>query len=86
METTAGQVLKANDVNMQGQFRLELGATSPASPMPSTAPVSPAAPAVSTAGPQVRIVETCNEYAVLEVTCGCGQKHLVRCDVQPPAA
>lgn len=85
MEATAGQVLKANNVNVQGRFRLELDPTASApvaSPAASAASVPPAAAST----PGVRIVETCNEYAVMEVTCGCGQKHLVRCDFQPPAA
>ena len=86
MNTMAGQVLKANNVNMQGQYRLEVNPAPSASPTPSSPAATSAMTGNASAGTQVRIVETCNEYAVLEVTCGCGQKTLVQCAFQPPAA
>ena len=86
MNTMAGQVLKADNVNMQGQYRLEVNPVPSASPDPSSAAATSAVTGTASVGPQVRIVENCNEYAVLEVTCGCGQKTLVQCAFQPPAA
>lgn len=80
MGQAAGQVLKAKSVTMQGQFRLESDAAA-ARPVPVAVP-KPAAVAVPTAPagvPQVRIVENAGDYAVLEVTCPCGETTLVRC-------
>ncbi|MHC4552277.1 MAG: hypothetical protein ACYSUT_05865 [Planctomycetota bacterium] len=84
MEQAAGQVLKANNVTMQGQYRLDLGAGS--APV-ATAPIPTAAAAAPrpAGGPQVRVVENCPDYAVLEVTCGCGEKSLVKCAYGPGA-
>ena len=81
MEHAAGQVLKANNVTMQGQYRLDLGGS--AAVAASTAQTAPAAVPRSTSAPQVRVVENCPEYAVLEVTCGCGEKSLVKCAYGP---
>ena len=81
MGHAAGQVLKANKVTMEGQYRLDLGG--------STAVATPPAPAAAVAtpqpaaGPQVRVVEKCPDYAVLEVTCGCGEKSLIKCTYGP---
>lgn len=71
MAKAAGQVLKANNVSVKGQYHLDAGQSArPASPRP----VAPAA-----SGPQVRVAEACPEYAVVEVTCPCGEKTLVKC-------
>lgn len=39
---------------------------------------------VSSAGPsgaaQARIVESNSDYVILEVVCGCGQKHFIQCN------
>jgi len=71
MVETAGRVLKANQVKLRGQRRLEIG-----QPSPSPAPGFRAA----LASPQVRIVENNDRYAVMEITCSCGTKTHVRCD------
>ena len=44
-----------------------------------TAVDSPAAPGGSVAQ-QARIVESNNEYAIIEIICGCGQKTHVQCN------
>lgn len=81
MGHTAGQVLKANNVTMQGQYRLDLGeSTAVATPSRASAPAAAPRPV---GGPQVRVVENCPDYAVLEVTCGCGEKSLVKCAYGP---
>ena len=73
MEKVAGQVLKANNVTMEGQFRLDLDQPCPA------AASRPSPTAAAASAPQARVVETCPEYAVIEVACACGQKTLVKC-------
>ena len=71
MEKTAGCVLKADNVKMQGQFRLDIG-----QPVSRPAPVSRPV----TAAPQACIVEKGEDFAVMEITCGCGTKMQVRCE------
>lgn len=71
MEKTAGGVLKAEEVKLQGQYHFDVGGASQDAGGVSK-PVS--------GGPQVRIVENNGEYAVMEITCACGTKTQVRCD------
>ncbi len=71
MEKTAGHILKGNDVKLEGRFRLEVGQT-PTSLANERNVTSPPA--------QVRIVENHPEFAVMEVTCGCGAKTHIRCE------
>ena len=68
MEKTAGRILKAEKVKLQGQYHLDIAQTSPNTK------------AVISRAPQARIVENSADYAVLEITCGCGTKTHVRCD------
>lgn len=72
MKKTAGQVLKANNVNVQGQYHIDIGhgqvVRTPSRPTPS-----------ASSARQVHIVETCSDYAVIEITCSCGEKTLVKC-------
>ena len=68
MGNTAGHILKGSDVKLEGQFHIEAGQTSTSS---ENAISSPA---------QVRIVENKPEFAVMEVTCGCGAKTHIRCE------
>ena len=71
MVNTTGRILKANQVKLQGQCRLDIGHSSP-TPAPKPRP--------ALAAPQVRIVENNDQYAVMEITCSCGTKTHVRCD------
>jgi hypothetical protein len=71
MEKTARHVIKSNDVKLEGRFRLDVGQGVPNSASEKNATLSPA---------QVRIVENHPEFAVLEVTCGCGAKTHIRCE------
>jgi hypothetical protein len=72
MEEPLGRVVKADDVKIQGTFHLDIG-------RPSAAPAKPASAALP---PQVRIVEHHADFAVIEVTCGCGTTSRVRCEYQ----
>jgi len=71
MEKATGRILKANDVKLEGRFRLDAGQT------PQT-PASESSVPLST--PQVHIVENYPEFAVIEVTCCCGAKTRIKCE------
>jgi hypothetical protein len=71
MQKRTGQVLKSNQVELEGKFQLNPGQTQVNKARPNNQ--------VSTA-PQVRILENNPEYAVIGVTCGCGTEFSVRCD------
>ena len=71
MIKTAGRILKSNDVKLEGQFQLDV--TKAGSGMPGQQ-------VAASSTPQVRVVENNPEYAVIEVTCGCGRKMSLQCD------
>lgn len=68
MEKAAGRILKNHTVKMEGLFRLKAGQTPQSSGRKETGPA------------QVRIVEKHPEFALLEVTCPCGEKTDIRCE------
>ncbi len=70
MTPSTNRILKSGEVDVVGQFALELGNAPP----PGQNKSSPAGIA------KVRILENQNEYAVMEVTCSCGRKTVIRCD------
>jgi hypothetical protein len=63
------RVLKKGQVKVGGSVQLDSvgGVDSAAGPAGSTAQ-------------QARIVESNNEYAIIEITCSCGQKTHVQCN------
>ena len=70
MIKTMRHVLKADEVTFDDPLPLDLElAPSHGGPLRGTS-----------GGPRVRIAQNQAEYAVLEVTCSCGQKIHVRCD------
>ena len=69
MDKPSGRILKANDVRIQGCFHLDVGQ-----------PVQKSGNVVKTASPQVCIVETNADYAIIEITCNCGTKTRIRCE------
>lgn len=71
MKRTAGNILKSSDVKLEGRFHLDVGPLQAHSPQEKT---------VHSATPQVRIVESHPEFAVLELTCTCGNKSYIRCE------
>jgi len=71
MKKAAGRILKSNNVRLEGRFRLDAGRGVPGSENARGATSAPA---------QVRIVENHPEFAILEVTCGCGKKTRIRCE------
>lgn len=71
MEETAGHILKSDNVKLEGRFRLDTGQNAPNSSNRRNVTLAPA---------QVSIVENHPEFAVMEVTCGCGAKTRIRCE------
>lgn len=69
-------VLKSAQVLVSGSVRLEPGDVA--------APVRTTASAQTDAHPQqARIIESNDEYAVIEVICGCGGKSHIQCNYAP---
>jgi len=71
MKKTAGRVLKSNDVKLEGQLHLDIGQIAAAQTKEKN---------VAPATPQVSIVESHPEFAVIEITCSCGTKTYLRCE------
>lgn len=80
MPKASGQILKGDEVKLEGQFRLDVAQAQ--YPTGGTRQKCQAM-----AAPQVRIVENHPQFALIETTCSCGTKTLVKCeyaDTQPP--
>jgi hypothetical protein len=70
MLKTAGRILKSENIKLEGHFQLDIEQAS--SDLPGqTIPASP---------PQVRMLESHPDYAVIEVTCSCGTTISIRCE------
>ena len=70
MLQSTNRILKSDEVDVEGRLTLELGNVQPQGQNKN----HPAGVA------KVRILENQNEYAVMEVTCCCGRKTVIRCD------
>lgn len=66
-----GRILKSKDVKVEGRFLLDVANLGSDLPKPQAA-------ALTT--PQVRVLENHPQYAVIEVTCGCGRKMSLKCN------
>jgi len=73
MIETSRRILKSGDVDLDGQYRLDLAPEDLDAGEPAHA-------GVVAATPQARIVESHPEHAVVEVTCSCGAKVYVKCE------
>jgi hypothetical protein len=71
MENATVHILKSNNVKLEGRFHLDVGRGVSSSENERNTISAPA---------QVRIVENHPEFAVMEVTCGCGSKTHIRCE------
>jgi hypothetical protein len=71
MEKAAGHILKSNNVKLEGRFHLNAG-------QGGKCPTNERNAAVTSS--QVCVVQSQPEFAVIEVTCSCGAKTLIRCD------
>ncbi|TKJ34837.1 MAG: hypothetical protein CEE38_16900 [Planctomycetes bacterium B3_Pla] len=71
MAETLGRILKSDDVELEGQYFLDMAPESAAGePQLTSAPV---------AAIQAHILENHPEYAVIEITCSCGRKVCLKC-------
>jgi len=75
MRKTEPNILKSNEVKVEGQFHLDAGSI-------ATPQQQQANPAL--AAPQVRILENHPEYALIEFTCTCGNKSHIKCQYEDP--
>ena len=71
MGKTAGRILKESDVQLEGQFTIDIVQPEPGRPKQ---------PGAVLAEPKVRIVESRPEFAVIEITCSCGTGMYLRCE------
>ena len=70
-------VLKTSEVQFEGPLQLSLD--------PVAAPLS-SGPSPTAPQARIRIAENHPEYALVEVTCSCGQTTYVRCEYEPAQA
>ncbi|MHC4430259.1 MAG: hypothetical protein ACYS14_02350 [Planctomycetota bacterium] len=73
MTETSGQILKSDDVELEGRYRLEVVRD-------EFERVEPAQASDTAATPQAQIIENHADHAVVQVICSCGAKVNVRCD------
>jgi len=71
MIKNAGQVLKSDEVRLEGQFHLNTAQAQMNKSQQKNSVLS---------APQVRILENNPEYAVISIICTCGTEMSVRCD------
>jgi len=71
MRKTAGRILKGSDVKLEGRFTLDVVQAEPGQPKQQGTALDE---------PQVRIVESQPEFAVIEITCSCGTGMYLRCE------
>ena len=71
MEKVTGHILKSGEVNLEGQFRLDV---------PQLATAKQKAGNISSGAAEVHIVETQPQFAVIEIICSCGTKTYLRCE------
>lgn len=64
-------IIKGNKVKLEGQFHLDARQVQPGPKKIQNAPSVPA---------EARIVENHPEFAVIELTCSCGNKTFLRCN------
>ena len=63
MPKTAGRILKASDVKLEGKLTLDIVQTGPSQTRQ---------PGTDLVEPQVHVVESQPDFTVIEVTCSCG--------------
>jgi hypothetical protein len=68
---TMRRILKADEVAMEGPLQLSIA---------PAAALCGHGPQADSGAPSVRVAQSRAEYAVIEVTCPCGQTTYIRCD------
>ncbi len=71
--TKHSSIIKGDDISIEGSFQLDLESQ----PGQQTVHTQPAASAEQPK--QVRIVENNDQFAIIEITCSCGNKMHVKC-------
>lgn len=71
MESSPGQILKSDEVTLEGQFHLNAAQAQINKPPQQSMPLST---------PQVRILENNSEHAVIGIICSCGMEMSIKCD------
>ncbi len=71
MTKAARRIIKKSNVELEGKFTLDI-----VQPEPD----QPKQPGTALAEPQVRIVESQPEFAVIEITCSCGTGMYLKCE------
>ena len=71
MMQTTNRILKSDDVEVEGQYHLDLGHSVSSAQHSKNAGAGTA---------KARILDNNNEYAVIELICSCGRKTIVRCE------
>ena len=71
MDSSPGQILKSDDVKLEGQFHLNAAQSQIDKPHQQNSP------AIT---PQVRILENNSEHAVIGIICSCGTEMSIKCD------
>jgi hypothetical protein len=75
MALNSATVLKKNQVQTGGSVRLTRGGgNAPVRTLPSGQTAAPAVPQ------EARVIESNNEYAIIEVKCSCGQTMHIQCN------
>ena len=78
MQQTVSRILKSNQINVDGKLRLDL-VNSPAASQKSSSNVNNVNSNNLQTEPQVRIVDSQSSFAVIEITCSCGEKIFLKC-------
>lgn len=73
MIETSGRILKRDDVEMDGQYQLDLEPGRFETPQPTLTNTA-------ASEPQARIIENQPGYAVIEMICSCGAKVCLKCE------
>lgn len=70
MLKTGANIIKSSDVKVEGEFQLDIDLPVELPPQCTNQPATT---------PQVRIVESHPEYALIEFSCACGNKSTIKC-------
>ncbi len=73
MIRTAGRILKSQDIELEGQYRLDV-------PQGELARAALQQPGAVTGPARACILENHPDHALIEVTCSCGAKMILKCD------
>ena len=71
MRKKLARILKADNVKLEGRFRLDTD---------RAGPILSSKKSTGSGTPQVRIVEKDIEFAVIEIICPCGTRTALRCE------